>query len=663
MSDPGVFVDNVEDGKARVLDPSGAARTVAVADLPPGAGEGASIADGTVVPPGPDPAAATRAALGAGDQGGTINLAAPANPAEAAGVDAVTGGPPVAPVQPNGADAYIDSVINGTDKGAPAAPAAAPAIPGPGKDGLPAGSTDLQQRILEGAEGDKKALEGVQQAQEEGRDKVQAEIDKRDEILRQQQADEAAQRQYVRDREEKLNQEDAANLQKARDEVIPDFWKSRQGELVGAAITAGLSGAAGALLGTTYNAALEAIQHNVDSYYTQQRQRIDNLYKYAEAKGQLNDKMRHQYASELTDLMQQHAYTLQAAADRIKEVSDLSKGLVDQKQVEVQMAQLQGRAAEELQKAREIDTKNYDLQTHRMIAEADMFKAKAAAAKAHKGTGGGAGGGDWRDAMVKAAQEPGATAQSVAKAAYDAGYRGKETTLQVAAKAEIANVGKQTEDVEKQMKDFETQLNGPGGKGGPGQQLSRIQAMKTQLASAAASGDPDGIKAAITAIKEEAGGMLSGGKTTRYTGHMLAEAQSLEDKLKSEWSKIRGNPTEGQHFVSAMGKLLNTVEGEKLQEVNEIRQKAVDEMLGPGGRANSPAAKRVAMARFKGITGGIRDANGNPVYEEGGAKPAAAAAPAGPSWKPIPKALAGNPALAGKKEVLVDAAGNITDAR
>lgn len=42
-----------------------------------------------------------------------------------------------------------------------------------------------------------------------------------------------------------------------------------------------------------------------------------NLYKYADSKGRLNDKVRAQYQSELTDLMQNHAYTLQAAADRI----------------------------------------------------------------------------------------------------------------------------------------------------------------------------------------------------------------------------------------------------------------------------------------------------------------------------------------------------------
>lgn len=632
------FIDDVEDGKARVLAPDGAARTVALADLPPGAAEGATVQGGAIVPPGPDPAAATRAALGAGDTGGTIDLTAPVSPAEA-GVDTVSGGATVPPgLPPSPGQAYIDSVISGQGAPYPAPAAAAPPpaaggeIPGPQANGLPASSADLQKRILEGTEGEKKALEGVSEAKAQGQDELAKAQEDRDELRRQAMADEAAHAQYVRDRQQKLDDEDAANLQKARDTVIPDFWQSRPGQLAGAAVVAGLSGAAGALLGTTHNAALEAIQHNVDSYYTQQRQKIDNLYKYAEAKGQLNEKVRHRYASELTDLMQQHAYTLQAAADRIQEVSDRSKGLVDQAQVKVQVAQLQKTAAEELQKARAIDEKNYDLQTASMNAEANQLRAKAAMAKAHKGAGGGgASGTDWMTAARDAAQQPGATELSVAKAARDAGFKGKDTTLKGFAATEIANVGKQTEGTEKQMIDFEKQLNGAGGKLGPAAQLSRIQAMKGAVKDAAASGDPDRIKAAITAIKEEAGGMLSGGKTTQYTGHMLQEAQSLEDKLKSSWSKIRGNPTEGAHFVSAMGKLLDTVEGEKLQEVHEIRQKAVDQVLGPGGTANSPAAKRHAMARFKGITGTIRDSNGNPVYEEGGAKPAgAAAAPSGP---------------------------------
>lgn len=640
------YIDQIDNGVANVVSPDGEARIVALADLPAGVKEGHYVSGGQIVDAPPETAegSAIRARLAAGDKGGPISLAdAPAGPTVMSPLGDIPASTPGLPAPTDEGEAaasgaggashedpaaakFIDATIAGPQIGAAEAPKEIPLSP-LGPNGEPASSEDLQQRVLAANEGEKKALEGVSEAQEKGREDVQQATDARDDLRRQQAADLAAEQLYVRDRQKALDDEDAANLAKARDQVIPDFWKGREGDLVGAAITAALSGAASALVGRSDNPALDAINHSIDSYYTRERQKIDSMYQYAERKGMLNDKIRSQYAGELSDLMQHHAYTLQSAADRIQEVSDNAKGLVDQRQTDMLKAQLQSKAAQELQQARTIDEKNYDSKTKREIADADLIKANAAMAKVHKGKGGGggAGGASWMDAARAAAQQPGATELSVAEAARNAGYKGKDTTLKGFAQTEIANVGKQVEGVDKQMKDFETQLYGSGGKGGPAQQLSRIQAMKQQVAEAAASGDPDRIKAAVTAIKEEAGGMLSGGKTTRYTGHMLQEAQSLEDKLKSEWSKIKGNPTEGKHFVAAMGKLLDTVEGEKLQEVHEIRQKAVDQTLGPGGTANSDAAKRHVLARFKGLTGNIKDASGNPVYQEGGAKGGGAA--------------------------------------
>ena len=642
-TDDSDLVDDIEGNKASLVSPSGDQRVVALNSLPAGAKEGSYVAGGQIVPPPVDEGAPIRARLAAGDTGGPISLDQPSEPpAEmppGTGVDSVSGGSPAGGAAPGSADAYIDSVINGTQPSAPgaaSAPTGTPAatgaagetsaIPKLGPGGLPAGSADLQQRILDTTAGEGKALEGVQEAQRQGADEVAKAQADRDELRRQQAADLAAEQQYARERQTKLDQEDAANLQKARDTVIPDFWEGREGDLVGAAITAGLSGFfGGALAGATggqvpQNQVVQAIQHNIDAYSQKQKGKVDNLYKYAEQKGLMNDKLRSQYAGELTDLMQQHAYLMQSAADRVQEVSDQAKGLVDQAQTNYIKSQLQGKATDLLAKAREIDTKNYDSQTHREIADADMVRAQGIANR-HKGGGGGsAGGSDWLAAMQAAAQEPGATQASVMDAAIKAGYRGKTNQLGTMAAKEVLNVGTQVGGVEKQMADFEKQLNGSGAKLGPAAQLSRLNAMGDNLKKAFASKNPDAIKGAVTDITEEAGGMLSGGKTTAYTGKLLHDLQSLKDEFTAKLSKITGDPTEGAGYVRRLGALLTGVAGEKKSEINDIRNEAVNQTLGPGGTANSPAAKRHALARFKGITGGVKDENGNPMFEEGGAK-------------------------------------------
>lgn len=660
------YVDQIDNGVASVVSPSGEARTVALADLPPGVREGHYVQGGQIVPAPPEAAAGNsiRAKLAAGDTGGTISLEQPAAtvatplgqlPIDTPGLpapteDAAAPGETGTAAGPE-AQKFIDATIAAPPIGAPAAAAAAePGVPPLGPDGLPASSEDLQKRLLASQATEKQAAGGVGEAQAEGASDVQAARQAKDEIQRQQQADLAAEQQYVRDRQQKLDAEDAANLAKARDTVIPEFWEGREGQLVGAAIIAGLSGAAGALLGTTHNAALDAITHNIDGYYTRARQAIDDRYKYAERQGLLNDKVRAQYAGELTDLMQQHAYTLQAAADRVQEVSDAAKGKVDLAQAKYLQAQLGTKAVTELQAARQVDEKNYDSVTKRTIAQADLLKAQAAMAKVHKGKGGGGGGAgatDWLAAMQAASQEPGATPASVMEAANKNGYRGKQNQLATMAKSQLSDVEKQTGVVHTQMSDFEKQVNGSGQSLGPGKQLSQLSSMTAGLKEAVASGDNGKIKTSVTGITEEIGRMLSGGKTTKFTAGLLDNLKSVRDELGEHWSKIAGDPAAGKKFVSNVQKLLAGVADEKRREVDEIRQNALQQTMGEGGSASSPAAKRAAMSRFRGIFGQIKDASGNPVYAEGGTQPAAPAVPAGAQKGKLPDGSKGY-ALGGK---------------
>lgn len=663
------YVDQIDNGVASVVSPAGEARTVALADLPPGVKEGHYVQGGQIVQAPPEAAAGNslRAKLAAGDTGGTISLEQPAAtvvspvgqiPIDTPGLPAPTDDAAAAPGETGTAanpeaQKFIDATIAAPPIGSPPQAATESGVPPLGPDGLPASSEDLQKRLLAGTEGEKKALEGVGDAQAQGASDVLSARQAKDEIQRQQAADLAAQQQYERDRTAKLDAEDAANLAKARDTVIPEFWEGREGQLVGTAIIAGLSGAAGALLGTTHNAALEAITHNIDGYYTRARQQVDDRYKYAERQGMLNDKLRAQYVGELTDLGQQHAYTLQAAADRIQEVSDAAKGKVDQAQAKFLQAQLVTKSVGELQGFRKVDQENFDSETRRITAEAAKTKAQAAMDKVHKGKGGGgaAGGTGWLAAMQAAAQEPGATQASVMAAATDpalgAGrYRGKVNQLGTMAAREVANVGKQVGDVKTQMDDFEKQVNGTSGTApGPGRQLTQLQAMNGELKSAMATGDPGQIKTSVTAITEEIGRMLSGGKTTKFTAGLLDNLKSVRDEFSEHLSRFAGDPAAGKHFVGNMNKLLSGVAAEKQRELNEIREKALQQTLGPGGSAASEAAKRHVMSRFSGIFN-QKDESGKPLYEEGGAKPTSAI-PAGAQKGKLPDGSKGY-ALGGK---------------
>jgi len=185
-------------------------------------------------------------------------------------------------------------------------------------------------------------------------------------------ADLAAQQLYVREQQQKLAQQDRANFERARDYVIPDFWQSRPGSLVGAAITVGLSGAASALLGSSANPALNAIQHNIDAYYDAQKEKQLTLFRYAEQTGKANDATRAQLQQSLTDLVQQHAYTIQAAADRVDAVAAQYKGRFNAAQADELKAQLKAQAAKELLGV-------YQARTSRIEAYASAIRASAAA--------------------------------------------------------------------------------------------------------------------------------------------------------------------------------------------------------------------------------------------------------------------------------------------
>ncbi|HUG49869.1 MAG TPA: hypothetical protein VLZ78_02620 [Terrimesophilobacter sp.] len=204
--------------------------------------------------------------------------------------------------------------------------------------------------------------------------------------------------QHARDAVRAINQRTQDAYDEARNTTIPDFWAGREGAHVGAAILAGIGSGAQALtaFGTGVNVgnnALQIIERNVERYYTQQRDRINDLFKYAAARQQLGQQEIHEWAQQLNDLQYQIAATYADISDHVQEVNAASRGRSDQARANTLIAQTREKslAAQDaaqkatfemmLQKA-QLGVAQYNATTARMGEENQAEARKAAAAKA-----------------------------------------------------------------------------------------------------------------------------------------------------------------------------------------------------------------------------------------------------------------------------------------
>jgi hypothetical protein len=209
----------------------------------------------------------------------------------------------------------------------------------------------------------------------------------------------------------------------ARDAKIPDFWAGREGARVSAALMVGLGGAAAGLLGTSKNGAADIIQNNVDSYYRREKEKIDNLYKYAEGQGKAQDDLRMRHAAELAELQVQHGATNLAIADHIKEIEAASQGRINIAEANAIMAKV----LEEGQKS--------ILAGRKTLAEIEIDKARAEIER-RKSKGGAGGGGTAYDAFRAAVL---AGKEDVGALANKAGIKGPQIEAQRTAILEEAD--------------------------------------------------------------------------------------------------------------------------------------------------------------------------------------------------------------------------------
>jgi len=324
-------------------------------------------------------------------------------------------------------------------------------------------------------------------------------------------------------------------LEEAHNSKIPDFWAGDEGKLTWAVAASTIGGFASSMLGQP-NAAYNIIQHNVDTFYSREKDRIDNLYKYAEARGRMTDQLRLQQAADLSELQIQHSATNLSVADHINSVMNEAQGKVDRTQGDVLAAQLKSKGVEGIEKAR------------LNLAQISLMRAQAA------------------EASAKAA----------------------------AAKAD----DKQFKELDTRAKSFlEKQLDGTTRSPGPRTQLIRLSSMQKELGEAISSGDKNRALTTIKAIEEEAGGMISGGKSTTTSVHLLQGMQTLGDRLSSQWGSVSGNPQAGEQYTQQLGSLLKGVGDEKRQQVNALVSQFENQELNPQTGLSASNAAQAERAR------------------------------------------------------------------
>ena len=269
--------------------------------------------------------------------------------------------------------------------GAPPPPA--PAMPAPAPARAPRGGggaqrTDsLEQDINKIGQQTEAGIQKVQQAKAEGNDElVRAQQDLS--VQQRMDAQELAGRQELyRVANEHAEAQEREALQKARDYTIPDFWKGAEGSRVGSVISVAAGAISAGILGGPNNA-LATINKYTDDYFHKQKEKIDNLYKYAEQTGRLNSETRMRYAQELTQLQAQHVAVQQSIITRIESVKTKNQGLVDEAGLDGLLAAAK---SDQVKRVEDYRTNNAHIaqmkaQTAASYASAAESRAKAAAA-------------------------------------------------------------------------------------------------------------------------------------------------------------------------------------------------------------------------------------------------------------------------------------------
>lgn len=162
---------------------------------------------------------------------------------------------------------------------------------------------------------------------------------------------------------------------------------------------------------------------------------------------------------------------------------------------------------------------------------------------------------------------------------------------------------------------------------GPLGRLSAAEAVAHELKEAIASGEGARIKAAVASAREQSTRMLTGAAPTKQTAHLVSELQGDPAKFEAHIGQFVGNPTEGKQFATAILGLVEGIGEQQRLMVDDARGRTMKRYHGPNGLANTPVRERTAKGQIEALFGGVRNADGTPRYQEGGAAAKPEAAP------------------------------------
>ena len=528
--------------------------------------------------------------------------------------------------------------------GAPPAPGAAAAPPAQPKDALAQADQDVRTAATGAAAAREKADQAQLTAAEGGAGEAHeahnAAIDqlanKQDEIDK----TEKLQAQYdAADKEAQQRVDDAAKARK--NFSFRSYWADKSSATRIASALFQALGAFGAGLTRGPNYALQILDKQMDDDHRDQVERLQQLSDdEVKARTGVAD-AREARKQALLQIQTNAAQGDAMIAAQLRAASAKSTDDNFKKNVDSFAAKLQQDSAQKLLEAR-VAVRNGILKEQddaakraEQAARTNLLNVQAAHggfARVARGTGGGGGAGSSGDAVaqLKEAIQNGKngqplTAPEIQRVADGLGIpafaKAGRPSVEAITKS-VAFVQGQgakedkaaNQEIDKRAAETKKELFGPKG---PGTQYERLNGMTSVVQNAIAAGD----KTAATAVLEEAGGMLSGGKSTKNTVELLHSLQSARDELSAKWGHLTGDPGATKAYTERLNSLLNRVKEEKRQEIDQIRARAVDAEMGEHGLAKAGKSKERALGHLS-MFNGVTNADGSPRYGGGaGAQP------------------------------------------
>jgi hypothetical protein len=375
---------------------------------------------------------------------------------------------------------------------------------------------------------------------------------------------------------QRINEDQQRVYDEAHKTTIPDFYDGSSGRHVAAAISMALGEAGRGLTAfatgaNVGNTAKDVIDNQIRLYATQQKEKIDNLFKYAAARNQLGEEQKANWASKLNDLQFQMAALHQSVADHVLEVSAAAKGRVDQAQAQV-LAQTQQQASVNLQDAARQRAYENQIQKRKLGIE---------------------------------------------------GFNAQTARIAAVAQKEAAANEKAVKSISAEFDKDESRLMGTARAPGLIMKQQGIRELGNGLREAIATNDPDKIAPAVAAVKEQIARFNTGAAPSHQQMQLLDDLTSDPSKTREKISRLLGSTEKSKQTLTAIVNLVDQSDEHAVKQIDAARQGLINKYQATGrGIASTSAQAKHVEGRLGGLFGTqtVRTPQGEvPRYGEGGA--------------------------------------------